>query len=468
MYKLDIIKMAYKNLWRRKVRTFLTILGVLIGTTSIIVMLSLGIGLNEAQRRNMERWGSLNQIEVFSGARFDEQGNPLGQANPLNDEAVKLFKSMPGVTAVSPGYNLGGRAEWGRLEGHLQLVGIDPSEMARFEFDVNKGRLLEEGDRFNIVIGAEVGRNFRDRREMEMMRREMSSQARRMIRMREREEAKERTLEMLNQRVSMEINNRNGQKKMYHFTVVGILSEENRDKSWQAYAPISEIKRIREFTMGGSGNKQMGREMIVREAGGMVGSTRRNEGPSPDDYEFIWIRTKDVSATKRISKELREKGYRVHSMADALEGIEKTSKTIQAILGGIGSITLLVAALGIINTMIMSIYERTREIGIMKVIGASFFDIRMLFLTEAGLIGLMGGLFGLALSYGASGVINHFGSDFINRGMPPGEGANSLSVIPPWLALFALGFSILIGVVAGLYPANRAVRLSPISAIRNE
>jgi len=155
-------------------------------------------------------------------------------------------------------------------------------------------------------------------------------------------------------------------------------------------------------------------------------------------------------------------------MADNLEGIEKMSKTIQAILGGIGSITLLVAALGIINTMIMSIYERTREIGIMKVIGASFFDVRMLFLTEAGLIGLMGGIFGLGLSYGASRIINHFGSGFINRGMPPGEITNSLSVIPLWLTLFALGFSILIGVVAGLYPADRAVRLSPISAIRNE
>ena len=155
-------------------------------------------------------------------------------------------------------------------------------------------------------------------------------------------------------------------------------------------------------------------------------------------------------------------------MADSLEGIEETSKTIQAVLGGIGSITLLVAAIGIINTMIMSIYERTREIGIMKVIGASFFDIRMLFLTEAGLIGLMGGIFGLGFSYGASRVINHLASGFINQGMPPGDMSNSLSVIPPWLALFALGFSILIGLVAGLYPADRAVRLSPISAIRNE
>ncbi|MGI6226133.1 MAG: ABC transporter permease [Peptococcales bacterium] len=469
MYKIDIFKMAYKNLWRRKVRTFLTVLGVLIGTTSIIVMISLGIGLNESQRRNMEQWGSLNQIEIYSGMNFDEEGNPIGQANPLNDDAVNEIKALPGVTAVSPGFNMGGRALWGRKEGYLNIVGIDPAEMPQFEFETAEGRLLDGEDRFNIVLGWEVGQNFRDRREMEMMR---SGRGGGRVMMNAMGGQDSKTLEMMNQRISMEINNRNGQKKVYNFTVVGVLSDKARDKSWQAYGPIEEIKRIREFMMGGArsgGDPRMAMEMGIR-GGSRVSNSRssRDQGPSPDDYEFIWVRTKDVDATKEVSKILKERGYQSYSMADSLEGIEKTSKTIQAILGGIGSITLLVAALGIINTMIMSIYERTKEIGIMKVIGASFFDIRMLFLTEAGLIGLMGGIFGLGISYGTSKVINHFASGFINQGMPPGDMANSLSVIPPWLALFALGFSILIGVVAGLYPANRAVRLSPISAIRNE
>ncbi|KJS21556.1 MAG: hypothetical protein VR72_10010 [Clostridiaceae bacterium BRH_c20a] len=462
MYKIDIFRMAYKNLWRRKVRTFLTVLGVLIGTTSIVVMLSLGIGLNESSKRDMERWGSLNQIDVMAGMNFDEQGNPIGQANPLNDDAVNEIKAIPGVIAVSPGFNMGGRALWGRKEGHLQLVGLEPAQMSQFEFEIAEGRFLEGDDRFNIVVGWEVGRNFRDRREMDMMRQQQMQQ-------------ETSTLEMMNQRISMEVNNRNGQKKIYNFTVVGVLSEKNMNKAWQAYAPIGEIKRIRDYVMGGArntgGDPRMAMEMAIKGGGRVTTSARSSrepQGPSPDDYEFIWVRTENVDATKQVSKALKEKGYQAYSMADNLEGIEKTSKTIQAILGGIGSITLLVAALGIINTMIMSIYERTREIGIMKVIGASFFDVRMLFLTEAGLIGLMGGIFGLGLSYGASSVINHFGSGFINRGMPPGEVANSLSVIPLWLTLFALGFSILIGVVAGLYPADRAVRLSPISAIRNE
>lgn len=452
MFKLDLINMAYKNLWRRKVRTFLTVLGVLIGTTSIVVMISIGIGLNDFQRKTLEQWGSLNQIEVYTGMMWDAEGNPIGDANPLNDAAVEELKSIPGVVAVSPGYNLGGRAIWGKKEGYLQLVGLDEKEMSNFEFEIGQGRLLEEGDRFNIVVGSEVGMNFRDRREMEMMDR-MYRQGR-MIRM---EPQENKTSEMLNQRVTLEINNYNGQTKRYNFMVVGILSEKNRDKSWQAFAPIEEIKRIRDFTMGG------GRNTETKPPSG-----KKSSGPSPDDYEFIWVRTADVNATKTIANELRERGYQAYSMADALEGIEQTSKTMQAILGGIGGITLLVAALGIINTMIMSIYERTREIGIMKVIGASFLDIRMLFLTEAGLLGFLGGLFGLIFSYSISKLINHLSADFINQGMAAGDVAYSISLIPPWLALFALGFSVLIGVIAGVYPANRAVKLSPIKAIRNE
>ena len=141
--------------------------------------------------------------------------------------------------------------------------------------------------------------------------------------------------------------------------------------------------------------------------------------------------------------------------------MESQSKIIQAVLGGIGSITLLVAAIGIINTMIMSIYERTKEIGIMKVIGATFGDIRLMFLTEAGLIGLMGGVIGILLSFGISHLLNQVGAAYLDGYL------TTISLIPPWLVLFAVAFSIMIGLVAGIYPANQAVKLSPIEAIRN-
>ena len=138
----------------------------------------------------------------------------------------------------------------------------------------------------------------------------------------------------------------------------------------------------------------------------------------------------------------------------------------QLALGGIGAITLLVAAIGIINTMVMSIYERTKEIAIMKVIGATFTDIRLLFLAEAGMIGFFGGVLGLGFSYTLSFIINQLSGDYMGNYMGTGE-ALHISLIPWWLALFAIAFSIMIGLLAGVYPANRAVKLSPIEAMRN-
>ena len=117
----------------------------------------------------------------------------------------------------------------------------------------------------------------------------------------------------------------------------------------------------------------------------------------------------------------------------------------------------------------MSIYERTREIGIIKVIGASFADVRSIFLTEASLIGFIGGIAGLGLSYLASYIVNTIAAGYLQSGMGMMGGTpGNISVIPVWLAAGALGFAIFIGLASGLYPANRAIKLSPIVAIRNE
>jgi len=470
MNRIDLLRLARKNLWRRKARTILTVLGVMIGTTAIVVMLSLGIGLDESQKKSMERWGSLNTIRVNQGFRYDNEGNPIGEEKELNDEAVEEIRSIPGVIAVSPAYDAGGEAKMGRKRGYIQLIGIDPKEMANFEFKAAQGRLLEEGDRNVIVVGSQVINNFMDETELRMMERG------RMIGG-PREWGNKDPAEMMDQRISMQVwaNGDPNMKKLFSYTVVGILEGEFNEHSYQAYAPIDEIKKMRKFMFGNSSNNRAGSkiamEMSVR-GGRMVSRVGRTTAgrDNVDNYSFIMVRTANVEDSKKVSQTLKEMGYNSWTMADQLEGIEKTSRTIQAILGGIGGITLLVAALGITNTMIMSIYERTREIGVMKVIGATFQDIHSLFLTEAGLIGMIGGTIGLGLSYLISYIINRISHDFMNQGMPPAspEDVLNISVIPVWLALFAIAFAIMIGVLAGLYPANRAVRLKPVEAIRNE
>ena len=135
---------------------------------------------------------------------------------------------------------------------------------------------------------------------------------------------------------------------------------------------------------------------------------------------------------------------------------------VQAVLGGIGAVSLLVAAIGIANTMMMSIYERTKEIGVMKVIGCGLGNIRQMFLLEAAFIGFIGGVVGNLLSLILSAVINTLVSGE-NMGF-----SGNISYIPVWLVLASLGFAVLVGMAAGYFPALRAMRLSPLAAIRNE
>lgn len=136
---------------------------------------------------------------------------------------------------------------------------------------------------------------------------------------------------------------------------------------------------------------------------------------------------------------------------------------IQAVLGAIGAVAMLVAAISITNTMMMSIYERTKEIGVMKVLGCDMRNIGALFLLEAGFIGFLGGVIGLGLSYSLSAVLNYLVAQSPDMGMESG-----ISYIPFWLALLSMGFAILVGMVAGFFPARRAMKLSPLAAIRNE
>ena len=161
-----------------------------------------------------------------------------------------------------------------------------------------------------------------------------------------------------------------------------------------------------------------------------------------------------------VQQQIVDMGYYAYSNAEWVEQMEGQYAMVQAVLGGIGAVSLFVAAIGIANTMMMSIYERTKEIGIMKVLGCSLGRIRDLFLMEAGFIGLSGGAVGLLLSYGISAIINTLVGE--------SSGYSQLSYIPLWLSGVAIVFAVLIGMLAGLMPALRAMKLSALSALRNE
>ncbi len=182
-------------------------------------------------------------------------------------------------------------------------------------------------------------------------------------------------------------------------------------------------------------------------------------------YNQLTVSVDEMEHVTDIQTQITEMGYEASSNAEWIESEQKTMGYVQAVLGGIGAVSLFVAAIGITNTMMMSIYERTKEIGVMKVLGCDLRNIRSLFLLEAGFIGFIGGVIGLALSYTLSAVINKLASGANGMMMP--ESA-SISYIPIWLALLSLAFAVMVGMVAGFFPALRAMRLSPLAAIRTE
>lgn len=185
-----------------------------------------------------------------------------------------------------------------------------------------------------------------------------------------------------------------------------------------------------------------------------------------EGYDSVTLRAADVSGAKKLVAKLRKEKLQVQSIDAILDVANRIFAAITAMLGLMSSVALFVAFIGIANTMIMSIYERTREIGTLKAMGASRGDIRQMFMLEAGLIGLFGGVAGVLLSYALGQALDRIAHYLAKqRDIPlPDE----LFLITPLLAGQALLFAFLIGILAGLYPAARAARLDPLAALRHE
>ena len=190
-------------------------------------------------------------------------------------------------------------------------------------------------------------------------------------------------------------------------------------------------------------------------------------------YSSAMVKVKDIKDVAEVEKQIKALGFRTSSMESIRKPMEREARQKQMMFAGIGAVSLFVAALGITNTMIMSISERTKEIGVMKSLGCFVKDIRKIFLLEAGCIGFAGGVAGVILSYGVSVIMNlaagqASSSAFSDMGGDMMSQAGGLSVIPWWLAAFAVLFSVFIGVGAGYYPASKAVEIPALEAIKHD
>ncbi len=451
MNSADIVNMGIRNMWRRKTRTILTVLGVIIGTSSIVIMLSLGIGMNENFKKEIERMGSLNIINVDANYISPDMNMGGGGANKeikLDDATLAKINAINGVDAVTPIMYSYWKFGLGKLIGGFSVIGIDSSVMEKFDFKIEEGRLLNDSDKAALVFGCYLPDWFYNPKANYYYGGPMEKP------------------NLITDKLIMTMNMEYGEKRVggprgggskpapeYKVKGVGILKQSNNDKDYNAYMDITQLKKMVEES-----NKAQGRQ----------GGFDYYPQVSKDSYQNAMVKVKNIKNVKKIQEQIKEMGFGTFSLTDILDSMQKASAGIQAVLGGIGAVSLLVAAIGIANTMIMSIYERTREIGVMKVLGAELSDIKRLFLLEAGLIGLSGGIIGIIFSILISFLLNNAGlSLFINLFgyMEPGS---KISIIPIWLALSSIVFATLIGIISGYYPARRAMRLSALEAIRSE
>ena len=456
---IDLLRMSVSNLWRRKLRTFLTVLGVIIGTASIVVMISLGLGLSKSTMEQIEQSGGLTTITVHEGngmvvaageAVATSSSGEDENAGKITDSTAEQIMALPHVQVASPVLTFNPILKVGAYEGNIYVRALTGEALAAMDIPLAEGSKLPlDTENLEFLYGNQILSDFYNAKTG---------------RYEYWETGELPDIDIMNDPIFfiMDSNaywnakyggtDENGnpypQPKKYMYGSAGLVAgsvEEYNEHSWNTYCNIDALKT------------QL--KKIFKNTAIPGQPTRSNGKPYKEwYYSEMFVKVDEMENVAAVQQTISDMGYYAYSNAEWVEQMESQYAMVQAVLGGIGAVSLFVAAIGIANTMMMSIYERTKEIGIMKVLGCSLGRIRDLFLMEAGFIGLAGGAVGLLLSYGISAIIN----------MLAGEGYSTLSYIPIWLSGLALVFAVLIGMLAGLMPALRAMKLSALSALRNE
>jgi len=477
MSSVDILTMCVRNLFKRKLRTILTILGVTVGTACIVIMISLGLAINLKFEQQLETMGDVTIITVYDyGGMYygpDSGGRQEGPPK-LDDKTVDYFDSLPGVVIATPIERTTLYFKSGKyIMDAWTCLGIKPEAMTAMGYTPLEGRLLQDGDQFEVVFGFYAETMFRDPNDMNWWSRMdvMWSDPGAYV---------EPLVDIFGDKITMSFDqnyiygNQNSEQefdpfdenaprlvKPYDITVVGLLEYKNdrqTDSERAIFFDIDILKKLR-----ADGQKQ--NQASNQESGWYSAIT----GSQQQGYETVYVKCTDLAATKEVQQTIQDMGFYAYYQAQWLDQLQEQAQDNQNFLLVVGMVSLFVAALGIANTMIMSIYERTREIGVMKVIGAAIRDIKWLFLLESALIGFVGGIVGVCASYLGSYILNNAKIAFFAQMFSYiGDMDSAVSVITPWLACVALTFASLVGLLSGYFPARRAMRLSALSAIRTE
>ena len=473
----DEIVLSARNLTRRKGRTALTLIGVVIGTCMVVLMISLGIAQSQANDEMLQSWGDLTQIQVYGGGMAVGAD---GKTLKLDDTAIESFKKIDHVmaaTAYVSAYSLQGSVTAGTNDRYVMdlgsLTGVDPAALEPMGFQLASGRWPDTGPankkatKLQVLVGDYTGYNFYDSRKSE------SSPNR--YRWQGMTDAQGNPVEPFvnvdKDKMTLTLTNgdtENPKEESWELVVVGTMAMDEKNY-WTQSGIVLRLKDMK---------------MLMEEYNKLI----KNNNTDTTQYNQVCVKVDEIDNVVEVSEAIKDLGFGTYSMSDTRKEMQKQVARNQLMLGGLAAISLFVAALNIANTMTMSIYERTREIGVMKVLGCELRNIRRMFLIESGFIGFIGGVAGALLSALVSLVLNNLTtiaglammllqsmginatfdiSSLLNSGGMY-TGSTVISIIPPWLVASALAFATVIGVLSGIAPANRAVKISALEAIRHE
>jgi ABC-type lipoprotein release transport system permease subunit len=491
---LDILRLSLRNLREAKLRAGLTSMGVIVGVAVIVTMMSFGLGL---QRNMLTRFRALdlfNEIRVFGKSVFSmamtnvdpklgRDDNPGDRRGPafradkaptrlLDDAAIAEIQKIPGVAYVEPdiGFNVYVRCN-GKVAPHQAAGASVPNASSRFR-TFAAGKMISQSDADEVVVSEVFAETCGYKTPADAIGQTVEFLTTRGESGEAGDQDKSGDEEPGMSFFGLPLEDESqtapaNQITARTFRIAGVLGQEKREGAAQGgagglmmsaslYVPLPAARDWVSKHRNPMGEIALA---LARQSGQL--SQSESEG-----YTSAVVRVNDPVQLTEVRKRITELGFGSFSIVDQLDQIRTVFLIIDSVLGLLGGISLLVASFGIANTMIMSILERTREIGIMKAIGAEDREIKLIFFFEAAVIGLTGGIVGSLTAWGIDGVANRLAYRFVLK--PQGASYVDFFSLPPYLWLGAILFALAISILAALYPASRAARIDPVRALRHD
>jgi len=465
----DLTELALRNLRESLLRNSLTTVGISVGVASLVAMLSLGIGLQQMASRRLVRSGLFDTVVVTSRremrgmGREEERNGPIPGESRILDEPARLeIEHMPNVSEAYPDIRFATELRF-EDKPHLTMVSALPdSAKSNDAFDGMKGSFFSS----QTAPEAILQKSFAE----ELLGKTPPLGA-------AEPGVAELAGPLLGKELVMHYAQRATSPAQSGVAAADSKSAGGDDFAGASYSVVSREQKLKivgvsdldpESMRGPTRAKVFLPLGLAQSLHVMQPTDLREISRAASDqavYSSISVRVKNPAQIQAVEDAIKKMGFTTFSITDASRGLRQFFAVLYAFLGIFGSLALMVASIGIVNTLVMAILERRREIGIMKAIGASDADVKKLFFAEAGAMGVLGGVLGVVLGWAIGQVINFGTNVYLKRQSLPPE---HFWAVPWWLVAFAIGFALVVSLVSGLYPAGRAARLDPVQALRYE